>query len=206
MRPVKPVMVGERIKRREDPRLIRGLASYTDDLKLHGIPNTVAKAIQALSPLAPAVLTVHAAGGRAMLEEAKAAAPAHTKVVAVTVLTSLDKGDIAEMGYSEHTVEQLVLFRARKALDAGCDGVIASGAEAAQIKRISEGRLLVVTPGIRRASDAADEQTRRTGPAAAIAAGADYLVVGRPIIAAADPRSEAASIVEEMQGSFDALP
>jgi orotidine-5'-phosphate decarboxylase len=173
------------------------------DYKYYDIEATLHRAVQRAAATGVSFLTIHGPG-KLIRAAVEGRGSSDLKLFTVTVLTSLDKDDIAEMGYSEHTVEQLVLFRARKALDAGCDGVIASGAEAEQIKRISGGKLLVVTPGIRRASDAANEQTRRIGPGAAIAAGADYLVVGRPIIAAADPRSEAASFVEEMQGVSDA--
>jgi orotidine-5'-phosphate decarboxylase len=172
------------------------------DYKYYDIEATLQRAVERASQLGVSFLTIHGSGKLIRAAVAgRGAAP--LKLFCVTVLTSMDRDDLAELGYSEHTVEQLVLFRARKALEAGCDGVIASGEEAAQIKQITAGRLLVVTPGIRRDSHAADEQTRRTGPGAAIAAGADYLVVGRPILKAASPREEALSFVEEMQAAFD---
>jgi orotidine-5'-phosphate decarboxylase len=126
------------------------------------------------------------------------------KLFAVTVLTNLEAGDIAEMGYTNHTPEQLVLFRAKKALEAGCDGVIASGREARQIKALAAEKLLVITPGIRPDGYPEDDQKRKTTPADAVAAGADYLVVGRPITAAADMRLAAQEILKQMQAAFDA--
>jgi orotidine-5'-phosphate decarboxylase len=127
------------------------------------------------------------------------------KLFTVTVLTSMDVGDINEMGYTDHSVEELVLFRARKALEAGCDGVIASGREAKKIKEFSGDNLLVVTPGIRPSDYPADDQKRRTTPREAIVAGADFLVIGRPITDAANPRGAAEKIVEEMQAAFDGV-
>ena len=172
------------------------------DYKYYDIEATLRRAVERAAQLGVSFLTIHGSGKliRAAVE-GRAQQP--LKLFTVTILTSMDKEDIAELGYTAHTVEQLVLFRARKALEAGCDGVIASGEEAKQIKELTHNKLLVVTPGIRRDSHPADDQKRRTGPASAIHAGADYLVVGRPIIAAPDPRSEAVSLLEEMQQAFD---
>ena len=125
------------------------------------------------------------------------------KLFTVTVLTSLDEGDIAEMGYTAHSVEELVVFRARKALEAGCDGVIASGREARKIKELSDHKLLVVTPSIRPEGHPADDQKRRTTAKEAIQAGADFVVIGRPITGAADPRHQAEQFIHEMQAAFD---
>jgi orotidine-5'-phosphate decarboxylase len=155
------------------------------DLKLHDIPNTVAKSIQALAPITPAVLTVHAAGGRAMLEDAKAAAPAGTKVVAVTVLTSLDGNDLASIGVkndSHGQVEQLALL----AKEAGLDGIVCSGNEVAAARRKWKDGFFVV-PGIRPANAHAGDQKRVMTPRNAIDAGASILVIGRPVTAAEDP-------------------
>jgi orotidine-5'-phosphate decarboxylase len=124
------------------------------------------------------------------------------KLFTVTVLTSWDEVDLAEMGYTNHTIEQIVLFRAQKALAAGCDGVIASGREAAAIKKLC-GELLVITPGIRPDGSPEQDQKRRTTPGEAILAGADYLVIGRPITEAADPRAATEAILAEMQVAFD---
>ena len=130
------------------------------------------------------------------------------KIFIVTVLTSHDKADIDELGYINHTVEQLVLHRARKALEANCDGVIASGQEAKSIKELSRqfGKsLLGVTPGIRPDGYPEDDQKRRTTPQEAILAGADYLVLGRPITDVDDPKGAAESILNDMQLAFDSL-
>jgi orotidine-5'-phosphate decarboxylase len=127
------------------------------------------------------------------------------KLFTVTVLTSLDAGDLEEMGYKDLAVEQLVLFRAQKALAAGCDGVIASGQEAKKIKQLSGNKLLVVTPAIRPKDYPEDDQKRKSTPTEAIVAGADYLVIGRPIIEAANPRSSAQAFLDEMQTAFDSV-
>ena len=152
------------------------------DLKLHDIPNTVAKSIQALSPITPAVLTVHAAGGRAMLEDAKAAAPAGTKVVAVTVLTSNDLAAIGVNGDSHGQVERLAAL----AREAGLDGIVCSGNEVGAARRKWKDGFFVV-PGIRPADSAIGDQKRVMTPRAAIDAGASILVIGRPGTGAEDP-------------------
>ncbi len=129
------------------------------------------------------------------------------KLLVVTVLTSHDQSDMIELGYTQNSVQDLVLYRARKALEAGCDGVIASGHEAQAIRELSNQlgeSLLVVTPGIRPDGYPEDDQKRKTTPAQAIMAGADYLVVGRPITDAPDRRAAAQAIVDEMQAAFDA--
>jgi len=155
------------------------------DLKLHDIPNTVAKSIQALAPITPAVLTVHAAGGRAMLEDAKAAAPAGTKVVAVTVLTSLDGDDLASIGVKSDNHEQVERLAAL-AKDAGLDGIVCSGNEVAAVRRKWKDGFFVV-PGIRPANAQLGDQKRVMTPRGAIDAGASILVIGRPVTGAADP-------------------
>jgi orotidine-5'-phosphate decarboxylase len=155
------------------------------DLKLHDIPNTVAKAIQALRPLEPAVLTVHGAGGRAMLEEAKAAAPNGTKVVAVTVLTSLDGADLTATGVKGNPHDQVERLAAL-AKSAGLDGIVCSGNEVeAARKAWSKG--FFVVPGIRPAEGNSGDQKRVMTPRKAMDAGASILVIGRPVTGAADP-------------------
>jgi orotidine-5'-phosphate decarboxylase len=163
------------------------------DLKLHDIPNTVAKAVKALAPLEPAILTVHAAGGREMLEAAKSAALPRTKVVAVTVLTSLSADDLLSMGVVDPPAEQVGRL-ARLAYAAGLDGVVCSGAEVAEARsRWSDG--FFVVPGVRpEGADMAD-QKRVVTPRHALESGADVLVVGRPITGAADPRQAIIDIV-----------
>jgi orotidine-5'-phosphate decarboxylase len=155
------------------------------DLKLHDIPNTVAKAVQALSPVQPAVLTVHAGGGRAMMEDAKAAAPTGTKVVAVTVLTSLDGSDLTAMGIGG-TPDDQVARLADLAREAGLDGIVCSGREVAAARTAWPTGFFVV-PGIRPAEATAGDQKRTMTPREAMNAGASILVIGRPITAAEDP-------------------
>jgi orotidine-5'-phosphate decarboxylase len=155
------------------------------DLKLHDIPNTVGKAVEALAHLEPAILTVHAAGGRAMLEAARAAAPAGTKVVAVTMLTSLDQTDLASIGISDSPLE-LVARLARLARESGLDGIVCSGAEVAAARSYWPDGFFVV-PGVRPAGDDSGDQKRVATPAEALANGASVLVIGRPITAANDP-------------------
>ena len=162
------------------------------DLKFHDIPNTVAKAIQALRPLNPAILTVHAGGGRAMMEDAKAAAPVDTKVVAVTVLTSLDGADLASIGLAVEPHDQVVRLT-ELAREAGLDGVVCSGSEVAAAKNIWPGGFFVV-PGVRPANSHASDQKRVMTPRAALDAGASVLVVGRPITQAQDPDLAARAI------------
>ena len=162
------------------------------DLKLHDIPNTVGKAIQALRPLEPAILTVHAAGGRAMMEDAKAAAPTGTKVVAVTVLTSLDGPDLQSIGLTcdpHPQVERLTTL----AQEAGLDGVVCSGNEVAAAKKLWPGGFFVV-PGVRPANSHSGDQKRVMTPRKALDAGASILVIGRPITQAEDPDHAARAI------------
>ncbi len=163
------------------------------DLKLHDIPNTVAKAVQALRPLKPAILTVHAAGGRAMMEDAKAAAPEGTKVVAVTVLTSLDGDDLRSIGLSadpHEQVERLTLL----AKEAGLDGVVCSGNEVRAAKKLWP-RGFFVVPGVRPAQGPVGDQKRVVTPRQALDSGASIIVVGRPITQAEHP-GEAARAIE----------
>ncbi len=155
------------------------------DLKFHDIPNTVASAIQALGPLTPAVITVHAAGGRAMMEDAKAAAPAGTKVVAVTLLTSLDREDLSSIGIESEPSAQVQRL-AELSRAAGLDGIVCSGNEVAAARASWKDGFFVV-PGIRPAGTTAGDQKRVMTPRVALDAGASILVIGRPITAAADP-------------------
>ena len=157
------------------------------DVKLHDIPNTVAKAVQALAPLAPSILTVHASGGRAMLEAAKAAAPAATKVVGVTVLTSLDESDLAAAGVGGSPAEQVERLAAL-ARESGIDGIVCSGAELARAKGSWPDGFFVV-PGVRPHGSGAGDQKRVVTPRAALDDGASILVIGRPITGADDPQA-----------------
>ena len=162
------------------------------DLKLHDIPNTVAKAVQALRPIAPAILTVHAAGGRAMMEDAKAAAPSGTKVVGVTVLTSLDEDDLRSIGVGGDPHEQVLRLTAL-AREAGLDGVVCSGAEVKAAKKLWRDGFFVV-PGVRPADGVVGDQKRVVTPREALNHGASILVIGRPITQAEDPDQAARAI------------
>ena len=163
------------------------------DLKLHDIPNTVLKAVEALRPLEPEVLTVHAAGGRAMLEAAKAAAAPTTKVVAVTVLTSLDGDDLQSIGVHGDPGEQ-VRRLAELARESGLDGIVCSGAEVGAARQAWPDGFFVV-PGVRLAGGAAGDQKRVVTPREALDNGASILVIGRPITGAEDPAAALRDIV-----------
>jgi orotidine-5'-phosphate decarboxylase len=167
------------------------------DLKLHDIPNTVSKAVAALAPLKPAVLTVHAGGGQAMLEAAKAAAPAETKVVAVTVLTSLDRGDLVCIGVPSSPETQVVRLT-ELAKRSGLDGIVCSGEEVEAAKDAWPTGFFVV-PGVRPGGAADGDQKRVMTPRDALSAGASILVVGRPITASDDPARAAADIAGTLQ-------
>ncbi len=161
------------------------------DLKFFDVPATVAAAVRRLNNRGVSFATVH---GNQSIMEAAAAAKGDVRILAVTVLTSLDRGDLDDLGF-ECDVGQLVLSRARRALEAGCDGVVSSGMEAEQLRRHIDQRLLVVTPGIRPVENRpSDDQKRVVSVEQAFGAGADYIVVGRPIRDAADPRAAAEAI------------
>jgi orotidine-5'-phosphate decarboxylase len=169
------------------------------DLKMFDIPETVARAVANLRGRGIGFATVH--GNQAMMQAA-AREKGELKILAVTVLTSLDRGDLDDLGFS-CDVERLVLSRARRAMEAGCDGVISSGLEAQRLKSEFRDRLLVVTPGIRPVDNRpADDQKRTVDVAQAFASGADYIVVGRPIRQAADPRAAAQEIQRTIAGIF----
>lgn len=166
------------------------------DLKLHDIGNTVARGVESLARLGATFLTVHAYP-QTMRAAAEAAAGSPLKILAVTVLTSYDEADLADAGY-RLGVADLVGLRARQARDLGLDGLVCSAAEAPALRPVAGPRMSLVTPGIRPAGSAAGDQKRIMTPARAIAAGADYLVVGRPIVAADNPRAAAEAIVAEI--------
>ncbi|KHL25731.1 orotidine 5'-phosphate decarboxylase [Croceibacterium mercuriale] len=166
------------------------------DLKLHDIPNTVARAMQSIHVLEPAIVTVHASGGRAMMEDAKAAAGEHCKVVAVTMLTSMDDADLAQTGIGGSAHDH-VLRLADLAQEAGIDGIVCSGQEVAAVHQRWKAGYLVV-PGLRlpdgATAGASGDQKRVATPRAARDAGASVLVIGRPISRAADPLAAARAI------------
>ena len=166
------------------------------DLKLHDIPETVARAAARVAALGAQLLTVHAGGGRAMLEAAVRSAGA-TKILAVTVLTSLDDADLVQIG-AQGPVRDLVIRRAELAIAAGCAGVVASPHEIAPIRAIAPSGFLIVTPGVRPAGAPAGDQKRVMTPRQAREAGADLVVVGRPLRDAADAAAAARAVVDEL--------
>jgi orotidine-5'-phosphate decarboxylase len=167
------------------------------DLKFFDVPATVGRAVARLAERGVTFATVH---GNQGIMEAAALAKGRVKVLAVTALTSLDRGDLDDLGF-DCDVEALVLSRARRALEAGCDGVVASGLELAAMRKAIDARLLVVTPGIRPVENRPeDDQKRVVTVEQAFTDGADYIVVGRPIRDAADPRAAAAAIQDTIAG------
>lgn len=168
------------------------------DLKLHDIPETVARATARVAALGAELLTVHAAGSRAMLEAAvRAGRDTTMRVLAVTVLTSLDEADLGLIG-AQGPVRELVVRRARLAIDAGCAGVVASPHEIAAVRAIAPPGFLIVTPGVRPTGAEAGDQKRVMTPREARAAGADLIVIGRPLRNAPDPAAAARAIVAEL--------
>ena len=169
------------------------------DLKFFDVPATVAAAVRNLNNRGVTFATVH--GNQSMMEAA-GAAKGDVKILAVTALTSLDRGDLDDLGF-DCDVRDLVLSRARRALEAGCDGVIASGLELAALRQTIDDQLLVITPGIRPVDNRAeDDQKRVVTVEQAFADGADYIVIGRPIRNASDPRKAAQSIQATIAEAF----
>lgn len=166
------------------------------DLKMHDIGNTVARGVASVAEMNARFVTVHAYP-QTMKAAVAARAGSPLQILAVTVLTSYDDTDLAEAGYSE-TVTGLVSRRARQAKEIGVDGLVCSAEEASLLRGLVGPKMLLVTPGIRPAGVAAGDQKRIMTPARAIAAGADYLVVGRPVIEAADPAAAAEAVVAEI--------
>ena len=188
---------------REAVRLVAGAAPLFLDLKLHDIPNTVAGAVRAAAPLEPALLTVHCAGGTAMMKaaaEAAASGAGRMKIIGVTVLTSLNDADLASVGQNGPALDQ-VRRLAGLARAAGLDGVVCSPHEVAALRRDCGQGFLLVVPGIRPADAARrDDQKRVMTPREALDAGADYLVIGRPITAAPDAAAACRAILAEIAG------
>ena len=200
--------IGSRLFTSEGPGLVEELSARGDrvflDLKFHDIPNTVAGAITAATRLGVWMVNVHASGGATMMRAAREAAAEEAArrsipvplVIAVTMLTSLDEEAVTEVGFSG-PVEAQVGRLAALTEAAGLDGVVASPQEISLIRRRCGTRFIIVTPGIRGAGDAKGDQSRTSSAASALAAGASYLVVGRPIIAAPDPAAAAARIAAD---------
>lgn len=205
------VKVGHRLFTREGPQLVRDLTALGLpvflDLKYHDIPNTVAQAIDSAVQTGAWMINVHASGGVPMMQAAaQAATTAATAagtprplIIGVTVLTSMDEATLASIGVTRPLLDQVVTL-ARMAQDAGLDGVVASPLETAAIRAACGASFAIVTPGIRGAAAGGEknDQHRTMGPAEAVRAGATHIVVGRPIIAAADPRAAAAAIAAEL--------
>ncbi len=176
------------------------------DLKFHDIPNTVAKAVAAATRLGAHMLTIHTSGGLEMMQAAEAAAQETARqirckpplVLGVTVLTSLDTRELKEIGVTDGAAKQVERL-ARLAVKAGLRGLVCSPLEVAALRRIVPADVQLVTPGIRGASDAATDQKRTLGAKEALTAGADWVVIGRPIYAAGNPRAAAEKILESIQ-------
>lgn len=200
--------VGKQLFTAEGPQIVRDLLASGRkvflDLKFHDIPNTVSAAVKQASELGASMLTVHASGGSKMLKAAAdAASGSKTLVLAVTVLTSLGDEDLSEIGVAGNVRAQ-VLRLAGLARANGILGLVASAQEAAELRReLGEG-FAIVTPGVRPAGTAAGDQARVVTPADALRSGADYIVVGRPVVAASDPGRAAREILAELDGALQA--
>ncbi len=169
------------------------------DLKLHDIPNTVSKSVLQVADVAPMFLTVHASGGRAMINAAAQSLPA-TKITAVTVLTSLDSADLKEVGMGKDA-QDLAIQLAKLSVSAGAKAIVCSPKEISQIRNAVGDQVLIITPGVRPSGTlSSDDQKRTMDPKTAIAEGADYLVIGRPITKAADISHAAKMILQEIKG------
>jgi orotidine-5'-phosphate decarboxylase len=183
------------------PLAARGKKIFLD-LKLHDIPRTVERAVQAAAQHNVFMLTLHAGGGRAMLRAAAAAAracgPSAPKLVAVTVLTSLDQSDLTDLGVTRTTARH-VLALGELALGSGMAGLVCSAQEVGALRQKFGPQPLLVTPGIRLPSDAVGDQKRVATPASAVKDGASFLVVGRPILEAADPAAAARAVLADMR-------
>lgn len=200
------VKVGLELYTAAGPDMVRSLIDRGKrvflDLKFLDIEETVRRATERVAAMGVEFLTVHA-NRKALAAAVKGRGNSSLKLLAVTVLTNFDSHDLREMGI-QHTVQELVTARALLAAEAGCDGVVASGEEPGVLRPKVGPRFLIVTPGVRPAGKDVDDHARATTPTQTIAAGADYLVIGRPIRAAVDPAAAADAILSEMQVAFDA--
>jgi orotidine-5'-phosphate decarboxylase len=201
--------VGSQLFTAEGPRSVEKLADAGAqiflDLKFHDIPNTVAKAVSAAAKLPHVrLLTLHAAGGTAVMQAAREATgdrKDRPKLLAVTVLTSFDEATLREIGISG-PIENRAVALARLATQAGMDGAVCSAHEARAVRMACGPKFVILIPGVRPRSGAANDQSRIATPAEAVRAGADYLVVGRPITAAPNPKSAVSDIVDEMKSAL----
>lgn len=197
---VAALKVGSQLFTRQGPNIVERIigsgGSVFLDLKYHDIPNTVASAVRGASGLGVSWLTLHASGGRDMITAAREAA-GDTKILAVTVLTSLDQEAVKEIGW-DGEIRDRVQSLAVMARDAGADGIVCSPLEVSAVRAAVDDDCVLVTPGIRLAGAAADDQARIATPEKAIADGADYLVVGRPVVKAPDRKEAVRMILEEI--------
>ncbi|MBV9087375.1 MAG: orotidine-5'-phosphate decarboxylase [Acidobacteria bacterium] len=198
--------VGKQLFTAEGPQVVRDLVGSGRkvflDLKFHDIPNTVGAAAKAAAQLNVTMFTVHAAGGAAMLRAAVEGAAGGPQVLAVTVLTSFVDEDLHQIGVSGRVIDQALRLAQLAKLN-GCSGIISSPKEVRQLRQALGTGFTIVTPGVRPAGSAAGDQARVDTPQAAIAAGADYVVVGRPITAAPDPGAAARAIAEQIAGAAE---
>ena len=204
---VQTYKVGMQLYTAEGPKIVRDLISAGKsvflDLKYHDIPNTVAATVREAAHLGVSMMTVHASGGTKMLRAAAEAARnsnSPPKILAVTVLTSMDEIDLHEIGVSGQPVDQ-VLKLAGIALAAGCDGIVSSAREVRNLRTSFGQSFLAITPGVRPAGAAHGDQARVVTPAEAIAAGATHIVMGRPITAALRPEAAIQSVLRELEGA-----
>lgn len=196
--------VGLQLFTAEGPGVVRDLVASGRkvflDLKLHDIPNTVARAVQSAAELRVSMLTVHGAGGAAMLRAAVEAANHGPSILAVTVLTSLSNQDLREVGFASGTTEQALRIAAL-ARSTGCDAIVSSAREVAPLRKMLGESFGIVVPGVRPQGSDRDDQERVATPAEAISAGASHIVVGRPITRAPNPAAAVEAILQEMAGA-----
>jgi orotidine-5'-phosphate decarboxylase len=194
--------IGLQLFAAEGPDLVRAIretgANVFLDLKLHDIPNTVARAVESVATLDAQMLSLHLTGGREMVQAAVDAAPRDLLLLGVTVLTSVNRETLRQIGVAEEVSQQVVRL-AKIGADCGVGGIVASAHEIELLRKVVGQDLKLIIPGIRPSGSDEYDQKRTMAPADAIAAGADYLVVGRPITAAADPTLAAQAILEEIE-------
>ena len=196
----------------QGPDILKAISEITDagiflDLKLHDIPATVKRAFMAASTYGPEFVTIHCDEGEGVLRSVADHNPGNTKILGITVLTSLNRKNLTKLGYAEKYIEDLsglVLLKARMAREAGCHGVVCSGQEVLMLRKEIGPDLLIVTPGIRPAWSlvSQDDQKRIVTPQDAVKNGADYIVIGRPIRDAEDPADAAKKVAEEVEAGL----